>query len=222
MESINKFNLSKIYVIKSPQTDLYYIGSTTYPLCDRFTKHKSCYKRYLKGTCPFVTSFKIIEHDDAYIELLEDVNCENRNQLEKRESELIKEHKTQCVNKFIPCRTRKEWIQVNSDKIKQYDKQYRIDNTDKIKQYYIDNLDKLKQYKKQYCIDNADKIKQYSIDNADKLKQYEKQYRIDNADKIKQYSIDNADKIKQYKKQYLIDNADKIKEKRRIKYAETK
>ena len=100
MESINKFNQSKIYIIKSPHTDLYYIGSTTRPLCKRFNDHKSNYKCYLKGSYNFITSFKIIELGDAYVELLEDVNCENRKQLEKREGGLIKLHKSNCVNKI--------------------------------------------------------------------------------------------------------------------------
>ena len=204
MTAINKFNLSKIYAIKSPNTDLYYIGSTTQPLYKRFNAHKIDYKKYLTETYHFVTSYKILEHDDAYIELLEEINCENRKQLEKREGELIREHRALCVNKTIAGRTQKEWTQDNIDKIKEQKKQYRIDN-----------LDKIKQHDKQYYIDNADKIKQDS-----------KQYRIDNSDKIKQdakqYYIDNADKIKQDNKQYRIDNSEMLKEKRRIKYAETK
>ena len=179
MTTINKFNLSKIYAIKSPHTDLYYIGSTTRPLCDRFTKHKSCYKGYLKGTYHFVTSFKIIEHDDAYIELLEEVNCENRNQLEKREGELIKENKSNCVNKFIPCRTKIEWTQDNIDKIREQRKQRDIDNQEMIKQdgkqYYIDNCDRIKE-----------RVKQYRIDNADKIRERKKQYRIDNSEMLKE------------------------------------
>ena len=154
MTTINKFNLSKIYAIKSPHTDLYYIGSTTLPLCERFSRHKSEYKRYLKGIYHFVTSFKIIEHGDTYVELLEEVNCENRKQLEKREGEIIKEHKEQCVNKSIAGRTRKEYKTDNSDKIKQDNKAYNLINADKIKQY-----------KKEYSLLNADKIKRYRQEN---------------------------------------------------------
>ena len=204
MTEINKFNLSKIYVIKSPQTDLYYIGSTTLPLCKRFTRHKADYKSYLKGIFPFITSFKIIELGDAYIELLEEVNCENRKQLEKHEGGLIKLHKSNCVNKIMVGRTKNEYKNDNKEMIKQDGKQYYIDNCDRIKervnQYRIDNLDKIRELKKQYGIDNADKIRE----------------------RKKQYRIDNADKIREQKKKYRIDNADKIKEKQRIKYAETK
>ena len=171
MTTINKFNLSKIYAIKSPHTDLYYIGSTTQPLYKRFNAHKIDYKKYLTETYHFVTSYKILEHDDAYIELLEEINCENRKQLEKREGEIIKEHKAQCVNKYVAGRSLKEWTRDNSDKIRDQRKQYYIDNTDKIKQY---------------SIDNSDKKKQYQIDNTDKIKQYNKQYRIDNSEMLKE------------------------------------
>ena len=213
MEALNKFNKSMVYSIRTPHSELYYIGSTTQPLCKRFVNHKSQYKVYQIGKGHFITSFKILELGDAYIELLEEVNCENRNQLEKREGELIREHKTNCVNKYIPCRTQKE--------------------------YYFDNIDKKAVYQNAYNLINADKIqkymKEYRLLNADEMKTYMKEYYFDNADKIKQdnkaYNLINADKIKQYKKEYSLLNADKIKryrqenkkilnEKRRAKYAE--
>jgi hypothetical protein len=83
---------------------------------------------------------------------------------------LIKERwwvdKLDCVNKNIPGQTTKG--------IKQYKKQYYIDNSEKIKQYQIDNSEKIKQYQKQY-----------KIDNPEKIKQQQKQYNIDRSYKIK-------------------------------------
>ena len=181
MEALNKFNKSMIYTIRSPHTDKYYIGSTTQILCKRFVDHKSHYNQYLKGNVQLVTSFKIIELGDAYIELLEEINCENRNQLEKREGVLIREHKANCVNHYIPGRT---------------DREYRLDNLEKTKQYYIDN--------------------------ADKIKEQTKQYKLINADKIKDYYKNNLDKIKEQKKQHYVENKDKINEQRRAKRAEKK
>ena len=129
MTAINKYNNSMIYSIRSPHTVNYYIGSTTQILCKRFSDHNIDYKAYLKGKSNFITSFKILELGDAYIELLEEINCENRNQLDKREGELIREHKNKCVNRYIAGRT---------------DKEYRIENRDKIKAYYIDNTESIK------------------------------------------------------------------------------
>ena len=109
MTAINKFNTSMIYSIRSPATERYYIGSTTQILCKRFSDHNRNYTAYLKGTGNYMTSFKIIELGDSYIELLEEINCENKNQLERREGELIREHKHNCVNKNIAGRTKKEY-----------------------------------------------------------------------------------------------------------------
>ena len=165
----NKYNNSFIYTIRSPHTDKFYIGSTTQKLCKRFANHKASYNAYVNNIGNYITSFKIIELGDSYIELLEEINCDTKTQLEMREGELIRIHKDLCINKRIEGRT---------------NTQYNLDNVDKIKQYRLDNADKIKQYR----LDNADKMKQYNIDNADNIKQYKKQYNIDNADKKKQYN----------------------------------
>ena len=143
----NKYNNSFIYTIRSPYTDKFYIGSTTQKLCKRFANHKSDYNSYVNnGIGRLITSFKIIELGDSYIELLEEINCDSKIQLEMREGELIRLHKDLCINKIMVGRT---------------DKQYRIDNADIIKQYRLDNTNKQKQYDKQYRLDNVEKIKHY-------------------------------------------------------------
>ena len=196
MTAINKYNNSMIYSIRSPHTVNYYIGSTTQKLCKRFSDHNINYKAYLKGTVGFTTSFKILKLGDAYIELLEEVNCENRNQLEKREGELIREHKNNCVNKSIAGRTQKEYKTDYKEIITEYNKQYYTDNKGDIskqkKQHYNDNRESISIKSKQYYIDNNDKAIQYRIDNKDKTIKY----RIDNKDKIIQYRIDNKESAK--------------------------
>ena len=160
----NKYNNSMIYSIRSPHTDKFYIGSTTQKLCKRFTNHKSDYNAYVNNTGNYITSFKIIELGDSYIELLERFDCEDKNELEKREGELMRLHKDLCINKIIVGRTKQQYRLDNIDKIKQQQRQYKQDNTDKIKQYRIYN---------------ADIIKKYRLDNSDKRKQYDKQYYLD-------------------------------------------
>ena len=96
----NKYNNSFIYTIRSPHTNKFYIGSTTQKLCKRFANHKTNYNSYVNnGIVSFITSFKIIELGDSYIELLEEINCENKSQLEMREGELIRLHKDFSINK---------------------------------------------------------------------------------------------------------------------------
>ena len=157
MTAINKYNKSMIYTIRSPHTENYYIGSTTQKLCKRFSDHNIKYKLYLDASHHFVTSFKILELGDAYIELLEDYTCDNKTQLEKREGEFIREHKDNCVNKRIEGRTKKEYTVDTKEHRQIYKKQYYIDNNikliEKSKQYYIDNKEHKKEYDKQRRID---------------------------------------------------------------------
>jgi len=174
---MSDFANGRIYIIRSNKTDQVYIGSTTQKLSQRMGQHRSDFKCN-KG----VTSSELIKHGDAYIELIEKFPCEDREELHKREGEVMRATEN-TVNKQLAGRTLK---------------QYRKDNKDKIKQYCDDNKDKTKQYNKQYCDDNKDKLsiqhKQYYDDNKDKYKQY----RDDNKDKMKQYRKDNKDKYKHY------------------------
>ena len=177
MPVINKYNTSMIYSIRSPATEQYYIGSTTQLLCKRFSDHKISYKAYLNGTSKFTTSFKILELGDAYIELLEEYECDNKTQLEKREGEFIREHKNNCVNINIAGRTQKEYKIDNKVKISEYKNQY-----------YEANKDNLLEHRKQYTKDNKDKISeyhhQYREDNMEKIIEYKNQWYIDNKARI--------------------------------------
>lgn len=83
-----------IYIIKSPNTDKYYIGSTTKKTINiRLSYHKSDYLRYLKGKYGKVMSFEIIKEGEPYIELLEQYTVENKKELLKYETNILKMHK---------------------------------------------------------------------------------------------------------------------------------
>ena len=126
----NKYHKSKIYTIRSYQTDKYYIGSTCDALHKRLYNHRHNYKCYLNDKHHFISSFDIIKYEDHYIELLEDYKCETKNELSKREGELIRKYKDEIVNYRIEGRT---------------DKEYRNDNKEKIKEYQKDNKEKIKE-----------------------------------------------------------------------------
>lgn len=136
----------KIYSIRSYQTDKFYIGSTASPLSKRFYEHKATNKKFiagtLKGSC---SSFQILNFGDAYIELLEEYPCENKNQLRKREGEYIRDN--DCVNKVIIGRTQVEYRQDNKEQIKEKKKEYREQNKEKIlenkAEWRQDNKDKI-------------------------------------------------------------------------------
>jgi hypothetical protein len=128
------YQKSKIYKLYSPSKNLVYYGSTVQTLSQRLNEHISRHKKYNNDNnyCAYVRSFLVLDCEDYKIELIEEYECNNKQQLLKKEAEYIKAN--ECVNKEIPLRTKKEWKIDNTDKIKEQDKQYRIDNADKIRE----------------------------------------------------------------------------------------
>lgn len=99
-DEINLYENAKIYRIVSFSTGKQYIGSTYQSLSDRMSAHRSKYVQFQAGKYHYLTSFEVLGHGDAEIYLVEDVICNNRNELHKREGEIIET--TDCVNKVIP------------------------------------------------------------------------------------------------------------------------
>ncbi len=164
MTEINKYNHSKIYKICSNLTDKYYIGSTTQTLAQRLTKHTSDYRQYVRTNNVYITSYDIIKLGDSYISLIEEHNFNNRQQLFKREGEVMKLNINNIVNKQITGRTNAE---------------YRVDNVEHIKRYSQDNKEHIIEYKKQHYISNREQIlekqKQYNINNKQVILEQKKQ-----------------------------------------------
>ena len=106
----------KIYCIRSHQSDQIYIGSTTQPLSARFRNHRAEYRHYLKGKRNRTSSFDIIKHTDAYIELIELYPCNCKEELLRQEGKFIR--KMDCVNKLVAGRTKREYAIDNKTKIK--------------------------------------------------------------------------------------------------------
>ena len=146
---MTNYKQAKIYKIVCNKTGLVYVGATCKPLlCQRLTKHVSDYKQHLKGKRGYTTSFKILENDDYFIELIEQKECSNKDELNKMEGKYIRE--IDCVNKKIQERTPKQYREQNKDKTKDY-----------FKEYHQNNKEKIREYKKQYYKNNKDKINQY-------------------------------------------------------------
>jgi hypothetical protein len=142
---MSDYQKGKIYKLWSPSKNLVYYGSTIETLTQRLSKHKYDYKKYNEdNTKKYTTSFLVLECEDYKIELLEEYACNNKQQLLKKESEYIKIN--ECVNKFIPDRTNKEYQQDNKEKISIARKIY-YENNKKIinevnKLYYYNNKEK--------------------------------------------------------------------------------
>lgn len=125
-----------------------YIGSTTQRLSKRKSEHKK--KNHM------CMSKEIINEPDCDIILIEKYPCECKEELHSRERYWIEN--TECINKIIPLRTKKEYYEDNKEKIKAQAKEYREHNRDKInkinkekyKAYYQENKDKIKARRKAY------------------------------------------------------------------------
>ena len=123
---------SKIYVLRSHQTEKIYIGSTCNELRKRLHSHKTQYRRFNnKKYNIYYTSYEILKFDDCYIELYEKYPCTDRNELNKREGEIIRS--LDCVNKVIAGRTRKQYNIDNKEYLKKYHQIYREKNKEIIK-----------------------------------------------------------------------------------------
>jgi len=145
---MNRYNSSKIYKIVDNTNGNIYIGSTTEPtLARRLAKHKSNYKLYLDSKYSYTSSFEIIKNNDYEIVLLENVNCNNRDELHAKERENIERY--DCVNKMKrPYATEdeqnqrkleymKEYYEINKAKVLEYGKAYRETNKNVINQKCI-------------------------------------------------------------------------------------
>ena len=98
----------KIYKITCKTTNKVYFGSTTFIVLHfRLLNHEQCYCEYKRGKRAFQTSFEILEGNDYVIELVENVVGTCKKDLLLRERYYIENY--ECVNRFVPLRTRKEY-----------------------------------------------------------------------------------------------------------------
>ena len=155
---VNNYNRGKTYKIvpnvESADEGDIYIGSTTKErLCQRMVQHRYDYKCWkTDDTSPKTKSCNLFDKygiENCKIVLIEEVNCESKDQLLLRERYYIEY--LPCVNKCIPTRTYKEWYVDNKDTVKEQTKEYRENNKckksnyDKI--YASNNIDKIKERK---------------------------------------------------------------------------
>lgn len=114
------YDNSTIYKLVCRDTDLIYIGSTTKKLNYRVKEHTSSYKSFINGKNNYTTSYRIIENNNYYYEIIEDFSCFNKRQLDSRERYWIELYKKDfgdlVVNKYIPTRSKKEWYFEGSDR----------------------------------------------------------------------------------------------------------
>jgi hypothetical protein len=142
----------KIYKLIDLTTNSIYIGSTLSDLRLRLSQHKSNYKRYLRNNQFYLTAFEILKNNNYTITLLEEVNVNSREELFKKEREYIE--RLECVNNNTPSRTRDEKLEYDRLYFKEYYKNNKADHLYKCKLYNEINKERLKEYQKQYRMKN--------------------------------------------------------------------
>ena len=184
---VKDYSKGKIYKIVSDSCDDIYIGSTVATLAQRLGKHRGHYKEWKKGKGCHTRSFSLLERGDYHIILIEPFPCANQEELTARERWHIENNV--CLNKAIPGRTHKEWLEANKEKVKEQSKKYREANKDKIKEqtkeYREKNKDKIKEQRKKYsqrtyqCLCDGEN---YSLSH--KSRHLKSQYHISNLKSI--------------------------------------
>ncbi len=144
----------KIYRLHNERLNISYYGSTIRPIEKRFNDHKS--RARLENNCSSKRLFQ--EGDDVTCEVVEYVDCLDKETLHKRERYYIENF--DCVNKLIPNRTKAEYYQDNKETKKEYANEYYHNNKERKQQYHYENYQ-----------NNKDKIKEYQKDNEEKIRE---------------------------------------------------
>jgi hypothetical protein len=206
----NKYHNGKIYRIVCNITGLVYIGSTVEPrLSMRLAKHRCSYKRYMsKLSTNYLTSYKVIELDNYFIELIEYAPCETKDELNKIEGQYIRN--TECVNKNIPGRSKGDiknhylqHYQNNKEQICIRHRQYNQDNKEQIniknRQYHQDNKEQICSRKHQHYQNNKEQIsirhRQYRQDNKEQINIKKRQHYRDRKEVTAKVQCDSCKSV---------------------------
>lgn len=133
--------IGRVYKITCENENICYIGSTKQPLKRRLQQHSK-----------FGNSSKVLfEYPNVEINLLEEIDYQDRDELTRKEAEYIKEYRDIAVNLVIPFRTSREYYEDNKEYIKQRNNNYRRQNIEKYRgynnKYYQNNREIIKVYK---------------------------------------------------------------------------
>ena len=215
------YSKGKIYSIRSHQTDDIYIGSTTQSLYERLRGHTRDFNCWKNGEHHYVSSYEILKYDDAYIELIEEHPCQNKDQLRKKEGETIRAN--DCVNKVIPGRTQKEYREENKEELNKISKKYYEEHKEEMlkknKEYREDNKEEIRKQRKKYREDNKEEIrkrkKNYFEENKEVILEKQRNHYEENKEVIlkknKKYRDEHKEEIIEQQKKYREENEERRK-----------
>lgn len=198
------YNNGKIYIIRNSANSSFYIGGTTQKLSERMAQHRKATRNPRKNKYKLYSFMNDNGIDNFYIELVEYYPCSTKEELFKREGEIIREYKPD-LNKRIEGRKASEYHQDNKEKHKEYKQEYNKLNKDRIKQ-------QRKDFRGANKVRLSNDNKQYREKNKEKLKEKGKAYRQANKSKIKEYKENNKDRIKEKDTEWRTANNEHLKE----------
>lgn len=201
----------QIYTIRC-RTDntLIYVGSTTMTLARRLAYHRECGKR---NNTKFYTTVNN-NWDDWYIELYEVFPCENKQELCKREGEIIREIGT--LNSKISGITQQESNKLSYDKHKEArQEQARIYREEHKEEIVLAH----KLYHQNHREERLEVSRQYNIDNNEKRKEYKKKYREEHKAEISAKRIEYYNEVQSKDKEYINKKQNENRAKRLAKKA---
>ena len=133
---IKNYSKGQIYkIVNDDFPDLVYYGSTIQNIKYRFNKHKSVKDCSCK---------KLFETNNAKIELVEKYPCETKRELEIREKYYVSNF--ECINRFVPARTKEDIHQYHIKYNKEHKEQKKINNEN----YKKRNKKSINEYHKKY------------------------------------------------------------------------
>ena len=174
------FENVKVYCIRNFVNNEIYVGSSCQPLSKRMAKHRSSMNATAKKDRRLYQEMRTLGAEQFYIELLEEVKCENIEQLRKIEGEYIRQMGT--LNALVNGRTKEELVQTEEykERKKETDRQYYLNNKERInqqnKQYRDEHTEEIREWKKNNYENNRDEIlkKQKEYHQANKEARNEK------------------------------------------------
>ena len=165
----NKYQSSRVYKIVDIEYTKCYVGSTYNSLSKRMAHHRQDYLKYKRGKKNYVSVFDLFDEfgvENCKIELIEEIECTNRDQLRKREGFHIQS--TDCVNKNCAGRSKQE-----SDRL--YRQSHKQEKADYHKQYHESHKEEKSEYDREYRQHHkhriAEYMKEYQAQNRESISQ---------------------------------------------------
>ena len=175
MGEVNKkdFRNGKIYSIRNWVDDEIYVGSTTQTLSKRMERHRGNLYSEKCWNYRLYQKMRDIGKQHFYIELIEKYECNDIDELRKREGEWIR--KIGTLNHLVAGRTKQENYIENRDRIlaqqKEYADNHKAEKKEYDKEYHKNNKEKRSEQAKERYEEKKDYIKEKTSQNYYKKKE---------------------------------------------------